>query len=222
MEIKKLFAGAGAALSLVTLLGMGVQYAFHLVKEDKQAAVTAAVEAERNEAYGQFGAEVHMLAQLIVAEIGGQPEEWQYVAATVINRLEGSNFPTTFEEVMKQLRSDGTGCQFNGLCDEQMEKMTTSQGLAAIAFAQATLRAYYNGSYVSPLPEAHSFCVPAACDAAKGYFGQFQLLAEHEGHRYYGGEALSPMAVSTSLRPMPRPEYLVEEAIAREVASSMD
>lgn len=174
------------------------------------------MQTERTEAYGQFGTEVHMLARLIVAEIGGHPNEWPLVLATVLNRVGADQFPDTIEGVVKQLRAGGQGCQFDGMCDVKMERMVTDQGQAAIHFVEANLRAYYAGSYVSPLPGAHSFCVPAACEGAKGYFGQFELLAEHDGHRYFGGR-VSKLAVKTSPRPKPRPTDPTAEAIAMAV-----
>lgn len=186
-------------------------------RHQQEGLQEAIVVTERAEAYGQFGAEVHMAAQALVAEIGGFPNEWDEVFDTFLGRVESDLFPNTLEAVLKQLGSNGHW-QFVGMGDKTPDYMTTKQGLAAIAFAEKSLRAYYAGTYEYSVEGAHSFCVPSACKRASAYFGQFAKLAEHTGHHYYGGERLEKVEASfapnKSPRPIVRPSH-IEQSVAQ-------
>ena len=212
-----------AGLTLAGTIWATHAYTSYHMEVEMAARIDNVVVHELDEAYGQFGTEVHMLSRLVVAEIGGHPAEWDKVLAAVFHRVDSDQFPNSIEEVVKQLRSNGQGCQFDGMCDRKMELMVTDQGQVAREFVFKNLRAYYDGSYVSPLPGVHSFCVPASCERSKGYFGQFELLAEHDGHQYFGGTAkketsVSKLAVAESPRPMTRPN-LEDDSMAAAIAA---
>ncbi len=176
---------------------------------EMREAVDQAVIHEQELAYGQFGAEVHMLAVLLVGEIGQHREEWIDVFSAVIGRVESPLFPDSIEEVVKQLRPNSTLCQIDAMCDRKMELMVTDQGLAAIAFAHEQLTNYYNGTFV-PSIKAHSWATPIAAEG-HGYFECLVLVAKRQGHNYYTGSC-NPYAVMTSLRPKARPTATIEVA----------
>lgn len=183
-----------------------------------------AIEEERAEAYGQFGAEVHIVAQLIVGEIGAHPEEWEDLFSAFIGRVESPLFPNTIEGVAKQLRPGSERAQIDAMNDRKMELMTTKQGLAAIAFAQEHLRSYYAGTFV-PTIEAHSW---ATAKAAKdhAYYEGLRLVAVRGGHNYYTGTWCDKTKeLCKSLRPKPRPAHLGQDVatrVAAEVAANLN
>lgn len=76
----------------------------------------AAAESDSDPVVELTAAEKDLFARLVHAEAGGEPYEGQVaVAATVLNRLESSNYPDSISEIIYQIESGR--CQYSPVLD---------------------------------------------------------------------------------------------------------
>lgn len=149
---------------------------------------------------GQFGVEVHTLAQMYVGEAKGQPEEWPDLFSAVLNRVDDTRFPGTIETVIKAVSPSGKSCEINAMCDVVMEVMTTQLGQSALLTAYSHLQEHYAGKF-RRTHAGHSWATPAAA-TGHAYFESLVVVLKRSGHWYFGDISYAPkVAMAPPVRP---------------------
>jgi len=152
--------------------------------------------------------EIFYLAQALVGEAKGQPDEWETMTTAIFNRVDDDRWPDTLAGVLLQLDANGR-CQIVAMCDVVPEDLTSEIGQAAVAHAQVALEQLAIGTY-ERAHSAHSWATPIAADG-HAYFGGLCEVAEGSGHQYFADCPEGVVAVS--LRPLARPVVGVEHAL---------
>lgn len=218
MKLAKIFRRTLNMLAIVSVIGV-TGLGVHLWdKHQIQVEIDLAVIHELD-----GFAEVYVVAEAITGELGVRyQDEWPDLFSALVNRVEDPRWPDTFEEVIKQMRPEGKGCQIDAMCDSVMEMMVSESGNQALQFAYVALKAYYAGQWQSTVGDAHSWATPQAAED-HAYFDGLILEKESFGHQYFSGEWINPKGetfVAKSLRPVARPADLMAEKVAALVAAN--
>ena len=169
---------------------------------------------------------IYSAAKLVDGEARGETYQGQKaVFGSLLTRVLHKQFPDTIHAVAYQPYSNNAKLlQYNAMGDEFHEDLSTEPGQMILLktawwYAQAQL-----GIFTAPKEarEAHSYCVPSACERQKGYFGTLKRIGQIDNHVFYGDcpcfDVLvvenKNLAPETSIRPKSRP------AVQEEIASS--
>jgi len=152
--------------------------------------------------------EVFYLAQALVGEAKGEPDEWETMTTAIFNRVDDDRWPDTLVGTLLQKDRNGR-CQIVAMCDAVPEDLTSEIGQAAVAHAQVALEQLAIGTY-DRAHNAHSWATPIAADG-HAYFGGLCQVAAGSGHQYFA-DCPAGMVV-TSPRPVARPTSGVIQAL---------
>lgn len=161
---------------------------------------------------------IYSAAKLIDGEARGESRKGQKaVFASILTRMADDRFPDTFHAVMYQPYSNNVKLlQYNAMGDHWHEDLSTDLGQTILMRTTWWYLQNELGIFRAPAEArgAHSYCVPAACERQKGYFGRLYLIGTIGNHDFYGDEpqklittivSTKNTAITSSLRPKARP-----------------